>query len=97
MSTLGTGIAKVLELPKRRQHDERRAYGTGSLWLRKTKAHAEGVYWVRFYDTNGRQRAMNSHETDENRAWKFLEKQIGKMELGRCRCLRDLATTVEDF
>jgi integrase len=97
MNTQGATMAKVLELPKKRQLDERRAYGTGSLWLRKTKAHAQGVYWVRFYDTNGRQRAMNSHETDENRAWKFLAKQIGKTEAGTLPSFRAQRTTVEDL
>jgi integrase len=75
----------------------KRAYGTGSLWLRKTKANPEGTYWVRFYDANGRRRTMNSEETDENRAWKFLAKQIGRAEAGTLPSFRSQRTTVEDL
>jgi hypothetical protein len=75
----------------------RRAYGTGSLWLRKTKTNPEGDYWVRFYDLNGRQRAANSNETDPNRAWKFLAKMIGKAEAQTLPSARSQRTTVEDL
>ena len=33
-----------------------RLYGTGSLWLRKSKKHPKGEYWLRFRDGAGRQR-----------------------------------------
>ena len=36
-----------------------RTYGTGSLWLRKSKGHPEGQWWLRYY-AGGRQRKENS-------------------------------------
>lgn len=36
-----------------------RLYGTGSLWLRKSKRHPKGEYWLRYY-AGGRQRKENS-------------------------------------
>jgi integrase len=36
-----------------------RLYGTGSLWLRKSKKHPEGEYWLRYY-ANGERRTENS-------------------------------------
>lgn len=36
-----------------------RTYGTGSLWLRKSKKHPKGEWWLRYY-AGGRQRKENS-------------------------------------
>ena len=36
-----------------------RTYGTGSLWLRKSKRHPKGQWWLRYY-AGGRQRKENS-------------------------------------
>jgi integrase len=36
-----------------------RLYGTGSLWLRKSKKHPDGEYWLRYYG-QGRQQTENS-------------------------------------
>ncbi len=36
-----------------------RTYGTGSLWLRKSKRHPKGEWWLRYY-AGGRQRKENS-------------------------------------
>jgi hypothetical protein len=89
---MATAAANVVRFKK-----PRRAYGTGSLWLRKTKTNPKGDYWVRFYDLNGRQRAANSNETDPNRAWKFLAKMIGKAEAQTLPSARSQRTTVEDL
>ncbi len=35
-------------------------YGTGNLWLRKSKRHSDGEYWLRYRDAAGRQRTENS-------------------------------------
>jgi len=39
--------------PEVSSHTEMRVYGTGNLWLRKSKRHPKGEYWIRFRDAGG--------------------------------------------
>lgn len=81
-----------------------RLYGTGSLWLRKSKKHPKGEWWVRFYDSSGRQRAEKAknaclchHERSEATAQKFLAKRIGEVAAGTLPSARTNRTLVEDL
>jgi integrase len=80
-----------------------RLYGTGSLWLRKSKRHPKGEWWVRFYDSAGRQRAENAHtclchhERSESKAHKLLAKRIGETEAGTLPSPQAKRTLVEDL
>jgi integrase len=80
-----------------------RLYGTGSLWLRKSKRHPRGEWWIRFYDSAGRQRAENAHtclchqERSESKAHKLLAKRIGETEAGTLPGPQAKRTLVEDL
>jgi len=79
-----------------------RLYGTGSLWLRKSKRHPEGEWWLRFY-VAGRQRKENAriclchHKQSESKAQKLLAKRIGEAEAGTLPSSNSKRTLVEDL
>ncbi len=80
-----------------------RLYGTGSLWLRKSKKHPKGEWWIRFYDKSGVQRAENARaclchqERSEAKAQKLLAKRIGENEAGTLPSPKARRTLVEDL
>jgi integrase len=79
-----------------------RLYGTGSLWLRKSKKHPEGEYWVR-YCVGSRRITENSnfclcHDSRaESQATRFLAGRIGKSEAGVIASPRARRTLVDDL
>jgi integrase len=64
-----------------------RLYGTGSLWLRKSKKHPDGEYWLRYYG-RGKQQTENSHfclchdKRAESRATLLLSKRTTQAQDG---------------
>jgi len=80
-----------------------RLYGTGSLWLRKTKKHPKGEYWLRFRDAAGRQRAektrfCNCHgKRAEAKAERLLSRRVGEAQAGTLPSPRANRTLVEDL
>jgi integrase len=80
-----------------------RVYGTGNLWLRKSKRHANGEYWLRYRDTAGRQRTENSHfclchdGRAESNAERLLSKRIGEVETGTLLGPKANRTLVSDL
>ena len=80
-----------------------RTYGTGNLWLRKSKRHPKGEYWIRFRDAAGRLRTQNSHfcECHQKRAQadaeRMLTKQIGLVATGNLPSPRAAKALVEDL
>lgn len=75
---------------------KKRLYGTGSLDLRKTRRYPNGLFWLRFYDGQGRHRAENSHTDNEGKALKLLAKRIGEREAGTLPTVRANRILVED-
>jgi hypothetical protein len=79
-----------------------RLYGTGSLWLRKSKRHPEGEWWLMYY-VAGRQRKENSHfcqchqKQSESKATKLLAARIGAAETGTLPSSKSRRTLVEDL
>lgn len=80
-----------------------RLYGTGSLWLRKSKKHPKGEYWLRFRDVAGRQRTENSsfcicHDgRAESKAEKVLSRRLGEAQAGTFPSPRAAKALVEDL
>ena len=80
-----------------------RTYGTGSLWLRKTKRHPEGEYWIRYRDSAGRQRTENSkfclcHDGRAlSSAERLLAKRIGEVQSGTLPSPKAARALVEDL
>jgi hypothetical protein len=80
-----------------------RTYGTGNLWLRKSKRHPKGEYWIRFRDAAGRLRTQNSHFCEchdkraEAAAERMLAKQIGLVATGNLPSPRATKALVEDL
>jgi integrase len=63
-----------------------RTYGTGNLWLRKSKRHPKGEYWIRYRDAAGRQRTENSRFCEccdggraEAKAERLLHERMGQV------------------
>jgi integrase len=79
-----------------------RLYGTGSLYLRKTKRHPDGQWWIR-YCTAARRVTEKSkfcecHEKQaESKASKFLAKRIGQAEAGTLPSPRAQRTLTSDL
>lgn len=79
-----------------------RLYGMGSLWLRKSKRHPRGEYWLRFY-VQSKQRTENAHVCEchharaKAKAEKLLAKRIGQGEAGSLASPRAGRTLVEDL
>jgi hypothetical protein len=79
-----------------------RLYGMGSLWLRKSKRHPRGEYWLRFY-VQSKQRTENAHVCEchharaKAKAEKLLAKRIGQGEAGNLASTRAGRTLVEDL
>lgn len=76
---------------------ERRLYGTGGLWLRKSKRYPEGQFWIRYYDNAGRQRAENANTDNEAKALKLLAKRVGEAQAGTLPSPQAKRTLVEDL
>jgi integrase len=80
-----------------------RTYGTGSLWLRKTKRHPEGEYWLRYRDAAGRQRTDNSkfclcHDGRAlTSAERLLSKRLGEVQTGNLPSPKVNRTLVSDL
>lgn len=86
-----------------------RTYGTGSLWLRRSKRHPKGEYWLRYRDAAGRQRTENSHfcfccdkrdgcgKRAETNAERLLTKRIGEVQLGNLPSPKAAKTLVSDL
>lgn len=79
-----------------------RLYGTGSLWLRKSKKHPKGEYWIRYCQgprrTTENSRFCLCHGTRaESKAEKLLAKRIGQTEAGILPSPRARRTLVEDL
>jgi integrase len=80
-----------------------RTYGTGNLWLRKSKRHPTGEYWIRFRDAAGRLRTQNSHFCEchdkraEASAERMLAKQLGLVATGNLPSPRAAKALVEDL
>jgi integrase len=80
-----------------------RPYGSGTLWLRKSKAHPKGLYWLKF-PSNGR-RATEKTEfcichtgaSAESKALRLLAKQIGRAEAGVLPSARVQRVLVSDL
>ncbi len=75
---------------------QRRLYGTGSLEKRKSQRFPNGIYWIRFYDAQGRHRAENTRTASETKALRILAKRIGEREAGTLPTVRANRTLVED-
>jgi integrase len=79
-----------------------RLYGTGSLYLRRTKRHHDGQWWIR-YCTAARRVTEKSkfcecHDKQaESKAAKFLAKRIGQAEAGILPSPRANRTLVSDL
>lgn len=79
-----------------------RLYGTGNLWLRRSKRHPEGEYWLR-YCVGPRRIVENSHfckchhTRADSKAEKLLAKRIGQSEAGVIASPRTRRTLVEDL
>jgi len=80
-----------------------RTYGTGSLWLRKSKGHPKGVFWIRFHDAAGRSRAENSHfckchsKRSDASAERLLSKRLGEVQTGTLPSPKANRTLVSDL
>jgi len=65
-----------------------RTYGTGNIWLRKSKRHPDGEYWIRYRDAAGRMRAENSKfcvchdKRADTSAERLLSKRLGEVQTG---------------
>jgi integrase len=79
------------------------------LWLRKSKRHPKGEYWLRFRDAAGRQRTENSHyclccekrtgcgKRAESNAERLLTNRLGKVETGTLPSPKANRTLVSDL
>src|ERR1700722_1844125 len=80
-----------------------RVYGTGNLWLRKSKRHPKGEYWLRYRDANGRQRTENTHFCEccdkraEAKATGLLAQRIGEVRTGTLPSPKAARALVEDL
>lgn len=80
-----------------------RTYGTGSLWLRKSKRHPDGEYWIRYHDAAGRLRSENSkhclcHDARaEAHAERLITKRLGEVSTGTLPSPRANKTLVSDL
>lgn len=75
----------------------RRIYGTGSLWLRKSKRHPAGEFWVRYRDAASRLRAENTHTDSEAKALRLLSRRLGEVQTGTLPSQQAKRTLVEDL
>jgi integrase len=80
-----------------------RVYGTGNLWLRKSKRHPKGEYWLRYRDASGRQRTENSQFCEccdkraEAKATGLLAQRIGEVRTGMLPSPKAARALVEDL
>jgi integrase len=79
-----------------------RLYGSGSLWLKKTKKHPSGQWWIRYSTAARRVTEKTSYcechtERSEAQAAKFLAKRIGQAEAGTLPSPRANKTLVSDL
>jgi hypothetical protein len=80
-----------------------RVYGTGNLWLRKSKRHPKGEYWLRYRDSTGRQRTENTHFCEccdkraEAKATGLLAQRIGEVKIGMLPSPKASRALVEDL
>jgi hypothetical protein len=61
------------------EEKSKRQRGEGSLYQPK---HSRFI-WVKYY-RNGKAYRESTHETDERKAQKFLQKRLGEIATGRC-------------
>jgi integrase len=80
-----------------------RLYGTGGLWLRESKLHPLGKFWLRFRDAAGRQRTEKTRycvchvSRAEAKAEQLLAKRIGEALAGTLPSPRANRTLVSDL
>jgi len=80
-----------------------RTYGTGNLWLRKSKKHLDGEFWIRYRDAAGRMRAENSgfclchDKRAEASAERLLDKRLGEVQTGTLPSPKAAKALVEDL
>jgi integrase len=79
------------------ERNQRRVYGSGSLWLRKSKKHPDGVFWIRFHDVAGKLRAENSSTDSETKALRLLAKRIGESQAGTLPSQQSGRTLMDDL
>jgi hypothetical protein len=79
-----------------------RTYGTGSLWLRKSKRHPKGQWWLRYY-AGGRQRKENSQHCEchekrgESKAELLLSRRAAQAVDGTLPSTKANRTLVSDL
>src|SRR5208282_1770036 len=85
-----------------------RLYGTGSLWLRKSKKHPKGAWWLRYF-AGARRVTQDSGFCEccagragrsgraQAEAEKMLAKRIGQSEAGVLPSPRAQRTLMEDL
>jgi integrase len=80
-----------------------RTYGTGSLWLRKSKRHPKGAFWIRYRDSSGQLRNENSKHClchdgrAEAKAERLLAQRLGEVRTGMLPSARANRTLVSDL